>query len=592
MSAELQRGIGVSAGISIGRALVLETHEVSIYRLPILPRDVDRELERWQQAVGEAKRQLQQLHHRIEDELGENYSAIFDAHLLMLEDHGMIDSVSKSIREQRVNAEWALKENVDGHLQVFEQINDRYIQERGGDLEDVHRRLQRILAGSLVHHDLSELTEDVIVVAEGLSPSDTALLNKEHVIGMAVDEGSRTSHTAIIARALEIPAVLGLGTISQKARTGDLIVVDGDRGQVLINPDPPQIDEYQRRRGEWEAREKELQKLRDLPAITEDKVEVKLLANIELPDEVEPAVKRGASGIGLYRSEFLYLQRSPAFPSEEEHYLAYRHLAEKVHPRFAVIRTLDLGGEKYFHSVLDREEINPVMGMRAIRLCFRRPDIFRSQLRGILRASAHGSIRMMFPMVTGIGEVRQARSLFEEAREELRKEGQPFDENMKVGIMIEVPAAAAVADLLAAEVDFFSIGTNDLIQYTLAIDRGNQSVSYLYEPLHPSILRQIKFVADAARHHGIPVSVCGEMAGDPRAALLLVGLGYRVLSVSPFRLAMARWLVRQFDQTVAESIAAEVLEMATTREVIDRLTDGIAGLVDVDLLPDGLVARR
>ena len=571
MSAEKQRGIGVSAGSSIGRALVLETHEVSIYRLPILPRDVDPELERWRQALGEAKRQLQQLRHRIEDELGENYSAIFDAHLLLVEDHGMIESVSKSIREQRVIAEWALKENVDAHLRVFQQINDRYIQERGGDLEDVHRRLQRILAGSLIHHDLSELTEDVVVVAEGLSPSDTALLNKEHVIGMAVDEGSRTSHTAIIARALEIPAVLGLGTISQKIKTGDLIVVDGDQGHVLVNPDASQIKEYQRRQHEWEAREKELQKLTDLPAITEDKVEVHLLANIELPDEVEPAVKRGASGIGLYRSEFLYLQRSPALPSEEEHYLAYRDLAEKVQPRSAVIRTLDLGGEKYFHSVLDREEINPVMGMRAIRLCFRRPDIFRSQLRGILRASAHGSIRMMFPMVTGIGEVRQARSLFEEARQELRKEGQPFDENMKVGIMIEVPAAAAVADLLAAEVDFFSIGTNDLIQYTLAIDRGNQSVSYLYQPLHPSILRQIKFVADAAGRQGIPVSVCGEMASDPLGVMVLIGLGLTELSMNALSIPSVKNIIRSLNAAELRKIADKVLNMGTATEIEEHL---------------------
>ncbi len=571
MTPILERGIGVSAGVSIGRALVLETHDVSIYRLPIATRDIERELERWNQAVAEAKRQIQQLRHRVHDELGDHYSAIFDAHLLLLEDHGLIESVSRRIREERVNAEWALNVDVERHLKVFEQLSDSYFQERGGDLEDVHRRVQRILAGSSVHHDLSELTEDVVVVAEGLSPSDTALLNKEHVIGIAIDEGSRTSHTAIIARALEIPAVLGLKTISQKVRNGDLLVVDGERGHVLVNPSAEQVREYEQRRTDWEDREKELQKLRDLPAVTQDRVEVSLLANIELPDEVDPALHRGASGIGLYRSEFLYLQRSPELPSEEDHYQSYRALAERVHPHPAVIRTLDLGGEKYFHTVLEREEINPVMGMRAIRICLHRPDLFRIQLRGILRASAHGSIRMMFPMVTGLGEIRQARALLQEAQNELRSEGIAFDEKMPVGIMIEVPAAAAIADLLAPEVDFFSIGTNDLIQYTLAIDRGNQNVSYLYEPLHPAILRQLKFVSVAAQRRGIPVSVCGEMAADPLGVMVLIGMGLTELSMNALSIPSIKNMIRNLDASALRKIVGRILNLPTAAEIEQEL---------------------
>jgi len=584
VSASIEKGIAVSPGVSIGRALVLETRDVSIYRVPISERNLERELQRWQQGLAEAKRQIQQLRHRVQTEMGDTYSAIFDAHLLLLEDRGLIDAVDRKIREQKVNAEWALKENVEEHLQVFQNLNDAYFQERGGDLEDVHRRLQRILAGSAVHHDLSELTEDVVVVAPTLSPSDTALLDKEHVIGIAIDVGSRTSHTAIIANALEIPAVVGLHTFSDKVSTGDLLIVDGERGHVLVNPDPDQVREYEQRRSEWERHEQELLKLRDLPAVTEDGVEIALLANIELPDEVETALKRGASGIGLYRSEFLYLQRSPALPSEEDHYQAYRALAERVKPRTAVIRTLDLGGEKYFQAVLEHEEVNPVMGVRALRFCLRRPELFRAQLRGILRASAHGSIRLMFPMVTGVGELRQARKFLDQVRQDLRREGVPFDERLPVGIMIEVPSAAAVADLLAPEVDFFSIGTNDLIQYTLAIDRGNESVSYLYEPLHPAILRQVKFVTEAARQRGIPVSLCGEMASDPLGTAILIGLGLTELSLNPLSIPSIKNVIRRLHAGDLRRLATRVVDMSTAaeiqeyliRELLPRMPDGFS----------------
>jgi phosphotransferase system enzyme I (PtsI) len=584
VSAAIEKGIAVSPGVSIGRALVLETRDVSIYRVPISERNLERELQRWQQGLAEAKRQIQQLRHRVQAEMGDTYSAIFDAHLLLLEDRGLIDAVERKIREQKVNAEWALKENVEEHLQVFQNLNDTYFQERGGDLEDVHRRLQRILAGSAVHHDLSELTEDVVVVAPTLSPSDTALLNKEHVIGIAIDVGSRTSHTAIIANALEIPAVVGLHSFSDKVSTGDLLIVDGERGHVLVNPDPDQVREYERRRSEWEHREQELLKLRDLPAVTEDGVEIVLLANIELPDEVETALRRGASGIGLYRSEFLYLQRSPALPSEEDHYQAYRALAERVKPRTAIIRTLDLGGEKYFQAVLEHEEVNPVMGVRALRFCLRRPELFRTQLRGILRASAHGSIRLMFPMVSGVGELRQAKTFLDQVRQDLRREGVPFDERLPVGIMIEVPSAAAVADLLAREVDFFSIGTNDLIQYSLAIDRGNESVSYLYEPLHPAILRQVKFVTEAARQRGIPVSLCGEMAADPLGMAVLIGLGLTELSLNPLSIPSIKNVIRRLNAADLQHLAARVVDMSTAleiqeyllRELLPRMPEGFS----------------
>ncbi|HKB07511.1 MAG TPA: phosphoenolpyruvate--protein phosphotransferase, partial [Candidatus Polarisedimenticolia bacterium] len=423
------------------------------------------------------------------------------------------------------------------------------------------------LGGSKKRHDLAELTDDVIIVGAELSPSDAAGLNREHVIGLAIDGGGPTSHTAIIASALGIPAVAGLRDASALVRSGDLLVLDGGDGVVLHNPSEEETEAWRQRRARQARRELDLAILRDRPATTREGLRVRLMANVELPEELLAARRFGAEGIGLYRSEFLYLKEAPGLPGEEEHYRTYRELAEKTLPDEVVIRTLDLGGEKYFSTILERRESNPVLGLRGIRLCLKHEDLFRAQLRGILRAAAHGKVRMLLPMVSDVGELRRARAILQEVQRDLQARRVPCDPEVPLGVMVEVPAAALIADRLAREVDFFAIGTNDLIQYALAIDRGNESVSYLYQPLHPAILDLVRRIVDAAAHHGLRVSVCGEMAANPAAAVILVGLGISELSMNPAAIPSVKQVIRAMSLADARALVEEALRLDSAEAI-------------------------
>ncbi len=575
------RGIGVSPGIAMGGALILENPSTSIFRVPVAQEQIPREITRLRRALARCKRQILEARARALQEAGEGYARVFDAQLLILEDSSLIRETTEIIQKEQVNAEWAVRGIVNRYLRVIAGLGDPYLRERGGDVEDVHARLQRALAGRQ-QHDLSELREDVIVVSRLLSPSDLVLLNREHVMGLAIEQGGQTSHTAIIASALGVPAVVGVRGIASLVRSGDPMVLDGAAGPVQVHPTEQVLQEVREAARRAEEDEARLLQERDLPPVTLDGTGIRLLANLEIPEETDAALRFGAQGVGLYRSEFLFLHHAPDLPTEEDHRKAYRSIADRMAPRPVVIRTLDLGGEKYFHRMLGHEEANPVMGLRAIRFCLRRRDIFRTQLRGFLRAAAGGGLSLMFPMICDRDELIQAKEVLEEARRELRSEGVPVPERFPLGAMIETPAAAAIADILAREVDFFSIGTNDLIQYSLAIDRGNPSVAYLYRPLHPAMLRLIKGVIAAARSGGRQVSLCGEMAADPLCAALLVGMGIHELSMKPSAILAVKHLLRSLSLAEAKQMAREALTLSSSREVEDMMQRQIG-----DRLPHG-----
>jgi phosphoenolpyruvate-protein phosphotransferase (PTS system enzyme I) len=575
----VMRGAGVSAGIAIGRALVMEGPNDAIYRLDLTPAESEREILRFQRAVRSAWRQLRHLRDRVRSEAGESYARVFEAQILILKDRALLKETVSLIGRERVNAEWAFHTVVGRYTQVFAQLGDHALKDRGTDIEDVAGRVQSLLGGSKKRHDLSDLTDDVIIVGADLSPSDAAGLNREHVIGLAIDGGGPTSHTAIIASALGIPAVAGLRDASARIRSGDLLILDGSEGILLQNPTDEEVGAWRARRARRAQTELDLMLLRDLPATTKEGLRVRLLANIELPEEMLAARRFGAEGVGLYRSEFLYLREAPGLPGEEDHYRTYRELAEKALPHEVVIRTLDLGGEKYFSTILERQETNPVLGLRGIRLGLKRDDLFRAQLRGALRAGVHGKVRLLLPMVSGLDEIRRARSVIDEVGRELEALRVPFDAKVPLGVMIEVPAAALIADRLAREADFFAIGTNDLIQYSLAIDRGNESVSYLYRPLHPAILELIRRVVEAAARRGIGVSVCGEMAASPTAAIILIGLGVSELSMNPAAIPSIKQVVRALSLAEARLLVEEAMGLESGEAVEDLARRRLATII-------------
>jgi phosphoenolpyruvate-protein phosphotransferase (PTS system enzyme I) len=579
------KGVGVSPGIAIGRAVIVEKRVASVYRVPIRDDEVQPEIDRFRESLAKTREELLDLKQKVSRSMGDEYAQIFEAHAMIVGDASFADKVTQKIEEEQVNAEWALAE-VQEELQArFASFEDDYLRERSADVKDVAERVLVNLQG-IAHHDLSEIKHDVIIIADDLTPSDTIHFNRRPIVGFATEVGGRTSHTSIIAKSLFMPAVIGVPRLTKIVDSNELVIVDGYEGSVVVNPTPAMVQEYRSRVSRHEEAEQKLLENRTLEAITKDHHKISLTANIELVEELDDAIKYGAEGIGLYRSEFLYISTSPDLPTEEEHYNIYRKLAESTAPNWCIIRTFDLGGKKLAREIMGSKEDNPVLGLRALRLCMQHRDMFKTQLRALLRASAFGKIKIMFPLVSGVQELRQVKTLVREIRLELDAEGIPHNKDLQIGIMVEVPSAAVIADLLATEADFFAIGTNDLIQYSLAIDRGNENVSYLYEPLHPAILRLVKMVIDAGKRAGIPVEMCGEMASDPIYAIVLLGLGLEQFSMNPSSIPIIKNVVRSVRYKDCRRIAEIALTKKTAQEIEEFVIESVAMR-----FPEGLVSQ-
>jgi phosphoenolpyruvate-protein phosphotransferase (PTS system enzyme I) len=565
IKARFLKGIGASAGVAIGRAYLVDRSRVKvIYQYLLDNNKVDEELERFRQAVSRAEAQLQQIQEEIPDEI-KDHAGIFDSHRLILRDKMLYDQTLEQIQSEQINAEWALKRSVEKAQEAFAKIKDEYIRSRFKDVEDVSERILRNLTGKKVER-LSEVAEPVIIIAHDLSPADTTQMRLDRVLGFATDMGGKTSHTAIIAQSLEIPAVVGLERITQEFSSGSLIILDGTHGEVIINPDQKTVQDYSNRKKHYEEFRAEIARYSHLPAITLDGKAVKVHANIEFMEELGVVLDSGAEGVGLFRTEFLYLSRKE-LPGEDTLYENFREVARRFAPAPVTIRTLDIGGDKFASQMDLAEEMNPALGLRAIRFCLKEVDIFKRQLRAILRASLYGRLKILFPMISAIEEVRQARAVLKEVETELRAEGVRFDSKIPIGIMIEIPSAVTTADLLAREVDFFSIGTNDLIQYALAIDRVNEHVAHMYQPLHPAILRLIHQTIEAGHRADIPVAMCGEMAGEPLYIPILLGLGLDELSMNPVTIPRVKQVIRQVSYEESRRFVQEALTLTTTGQV-------------------------
>ena len=559
------KGIAAASGICIGTAHKVGKEELVVSRKNITEAEIPLEIQLFEEALIKTRREIIELQKRIGLEMGKDEAQIFDAHLLVLEDRMLIEEVISRLKQDRLNVAFIFQEVLRKYVSIFEKIEDEYLKERIADINDVGKRVLRNLLGK-EKGSLSDLKERVVIVAHDLSPSDTAAMHKNRVAGLVTDAGGKTSHTAIMAKSLEIPAVVGVENATALINAGDMLIVDGTLGVIIVNPDQKTLDSYHLEEEKLKGAAEKFFSVKDLPAVTIDGVKVEINANIEFPDEV-PAVKlHGGEGIGLYRTEFFYMNRKDS-PTEDEHYRAYKYVAEEMNPYPVIVRTLDLGGDKFASQFQIPHEMQPFLGWRAIRFCLARPEIFKLQLRAILRASAHGNLKLMYPMISGIDEFRQANKLLEEAKEELRAKKMAFDEDIQVGAMIEVPSAAMTADILAQEADFFSIGSNDLIQYSLAVDRANEKVAYLYEPSHPAILRLIKNVIDSAHKADINVGMCGEMAGEPSFALILLGLGLDEFSMPPQIIPELKYLVRSITLDQAKEIAEGALKLSTGKEV-------------------------
>lgn len=560
------KGIAASPGIEIGKVFILKQQQPELRMSSIATDEVEKEHARFDNAIEASRQQLESITAKTETELGKDKADIFRAHLMILDDALFLNEVRERIRSHLIAAEHALSHVVDKYVAMFEGMEDEYIRARAADIKDIGDRLTRNLLG-VQCQSLADIDEEVIIVARDLSPSDTAQMNKQMVKAFVTDIGSRTAHTAIMARSLGIPAVVGMGDVSGRALDGDTIIVDGNDGQVILNPDTMTLDHYRQLQLEYQCYLDELCQLRDCTCETRCKQRrVEIVANIGKPKDCKEALENGAEGIGLYRTEFFYMDR-PELPDEEEQYEAYKAVAQAMESRPVIIRTLDIGGDKKLPYLDMPDEMNPFLGWRAIRLCLDRRDILKTQLRAILRASHYGTLRIMYPMISSVSEIRQANSVLAEAREELDREGVPYDRNLQVGIMVEIPSAAVTADLMVKDVDFFSIGTNDLIQYTLAVDRMNERISHLYEPLHPAVLRLIKHVIDASHRAGKWTGMCGEMAGDVVAAPILLGLGLDEFSMGSGSIPRVKQTIRSLSYQEAQEIADRVLQMENSEEI-------------------------
>ncbi len=564
------QGIAVSPGIVTGKAYLLDRKRVRHIEKPIKVESVEHETQRFLEAVENSKNQLISIKDKIagsksKKPIGHGHLYIIDIHLMFLEDKMLIDETINTIRKKEINAEWALRLVVKNIQKVFDNIEDEYFKERSSDIMHISERIMRNLVGK-EEQSIIEIDEEIIIIAHDLSPADTAQMALNKVKGFLTDIGSKTSHTAIMARSLKIPAIVGLERITDVINGGDIIIIDGISGTVIINPNAATIKEYDQKKLNYDEYEKKLFVYKKLPAVTKDGRRIILSANIELIDEIPTTIEYGAEGIGLYRTEFLYMNRKN-LPTEEEHFEVYKNLVDGISPYPITIRTLDLGGDKFISQIQLADEMNPAMGLRAIRFCLKEKQIFKTQLRAILRASHYGEIKVMFPMISGIPEIREAKGILEEVKTSLKHDKTPFDENIQVGIMVEIPSAVTIADLLAKEVGFFSIGTNDLIQYSLAIDRVNEHVAYLYEPLHPALLRTIKHIVDTAHNAGISVSMCGEMAGEQEYILVLLALGLDQLSMNSMSIPRVKKILRSSKYHDANEILNNCFKMSTTYEI-------------------------
>lgn len=562
---EVLVGVPASPGIVIGRAFVLDTERPHVAEEEIGHDEVEGEIESFMSAVAETTRELERLRLGLEESLGESEARIFDAHLMILKDSMVIDGTKRRIRDERQSAAFALTETIGQVTKVMERTKDEYLRERVFDIKDIERRLLLRLLGRK-QKSLRHLDDDVIVLARELAATHTASMHEERVTGFATDVGGRTSHAAIMARSLQIPAVVGLHEATDVIRQGERIIVDGTLGLLVYGYDQAVRDYYEERLRKHQEFEKALLTEKDAPAVTVDGRKFELAANIEIPDEVRSAISHGAEGIGLFRTEYLFIM-GDEIPSEDEQYEAYRGVVSLAAPATVVIRTVDLGGDKFGPLGAPEKEDNPFLGWRGIRYSLSQPHLLLRQLRAILRASAHGNVKIMLPMISSLHEVRDARQVMEAAKQELTARGQEFDDDVQLGVMIETPAAALIADELAAVSDFFSIGSNDLVQYTLAVDRGNDRVAYLYDPFHPAVLRLLDMTVQAARKHKKWVGVCGEMAGDPLATLLMVGLGVDELSAAPAVVPEIRSIIRSSSYDYARRVVAKALKMKTGSEV-------------------------
>ena len=559
------RGIPAAPGIAIGKAFFFDSEDISVPKRPITEDQVPFEVFRLEEAMIKTRRQILGIQKKLSEDIGQEHAEILNAHLLVLEDQSLREEIIDGLRRQLLNVETIFNEVIRRHLKAFSRTEDEYLRERTADIEDVRKRILRNLLGKQ-SDTLAQLSEAVVVVARDLSPSETAQMHKQHVLAFVTDVGGRTSHTAIMAKSLEIPAVVGLESATKRIHRGELVIIDGTRGEVVSDPDEATIQRYELEQRRHQEVNRQLLHLKDLSAETLDHHAVVLSANIELPEEVPSVIAHGAHGIGLFRTEFVYLNRQD-FPTEDEQFESYRTVAEQLKPDPVIIRTMDLGGDKFFSPLHLPSEINPFMGWRAIRFSLARPDIFRRQLRAILRASVSGNLKLMYPMISGLEELQRANEILGEVRGELTREGIPFADEMEVGAMIEVPSAALTCDLLAKEVDFFSIGTNDLIQYALAVDRVNEKIAYLYEPTHPAILRLVKQIIDVGHAAGIWVGMCGEMAGEPPLSLLLLGMGLDEFSASPVQLPIVKQVIRSVEYSFAQSVVEQALKLRTGKEV-------------------------
>ncbi|HHB3548626.1 TPA: phosphoenolpyruvate--protein phosphotransferase [Staphylococcus aureus] len=567
---KLIKGIAASDGVAIAKAYLLVEPDLTFDKNEKVT-DVEGEVAKFNSAIEASKVELTKIRNNAEVQLGADKAAIFDAHLLVLDDPELIQPIQDKIKNENANAATALTDVTTQFVTIFESMDNEYMKERAADIRDVSKRVSSHILGVELPNP-SMIDESVVIVGNDLTPSDTAQLNKEFVQGFATNIGGRTSHSAIMSRSLEIPAIVGTKSITQEVKQGDMIIVDGLNGDVIVNPTEDELIAYQDKRERYFADKKELQKLRDADTVTVDGVHAELAANIGTPNDLPGVIENGAQGIGLYRTEFLYMGRDQ-MPTEEEQFEAYKEVLEAMNGKRVVVRTLDIGGDKELSYLNLPEEMNPFLGYRAIRLCLAQQDIFRPQLRALLRASVYGKLNIMFPMVATINEFREAKAILLEEKENLKNEGHDISDDIELGIMVEIPATAALADVFAKEVDFFSIGTNDLIQYTLAADRMSERVSYLYQPYNPSILRLVKQVIEASHKEGKWTGMCGEMAGDETAIPLLLGLGLDEFSMSATSILKARRQINGLSKNEMTELANRAVDCATQEEVIELVNN-------------------